>query len=51
VRQVRAWRFLVTAELVCTEREIAEGRSLRLGTRPPSGGTVLGEMDGVVISL
>jgi hypothetical protein len=46
-----AWRFLVTAEFVCTDREVAAGRSLRVGTQPPSDGTILGEMDGVVISL
>jgi hypothetical protein len=52
------WRFLVTAEFVCTGREVAEGRQVRLAarpatgpdTQPPSGAGVLAELDGVVVT-
>jgi hypothetical protein len=44
------WRFLVTAEFVCTDREVAEGRPVRLTLQPPPGATVLPELDGVLIS-
>jgi hypothetical protein len=45
-----AWRFLVTAEFVCTEREVAEGRPLRLAGPGPDGAAILAELDGVLIS-
>jgi hypothetical protein len=45
-----AWRFMVTAEFVCTDREVAEGRPLRLTRQPPPGATVLPKLDGVLIS-
>jgi hypothetical protein len=45
-----AWRFLVTAEFVCTGRDVAEGRRVRLTRQPPPGATVLAALDGVLIS-
>lgn len=45
-----AWRFMVTAEFVCTDREVAEGRRLRLTRQPPPGATILPKLDGVLIS-
>jgi hypothetical protein len=45
-----AWRFLVTAEFVCTGREVAEGRRVRLAGQPLPGATTLAELDGVLIS-
>jgi hypothetical protein len=46
-----AWRVLVTAEFVCTGREVAAGRPLKLAAQPlPGAGAVLAELDGVLIS-
>lgn len=43
-----AWRFLVTAQFVCTGWDVAEGWRVWLGDSPPAA-TVLGELDGVFI--
>jgi hypothetical protein len=45
-----AWRFLVTAQFVCTGREVAEGARVRLAARPAAGSDLLTEVDGVLIS-
>ena len=44
-----AWRFMVTAEFVCTGQEVAEGRSVRLTQQPLAGAPVLPELEGVRI--
>ncbi len=44
-----AWRFLVTAEFVCTEGEIVTGRRVELAAVAPPGATVLAEVEPVVI--
>jgi hypothetical protein len=45
----RAWRFMVTAEFVCTDRDVAEGRRLHLGTQAPANPALLTELEGTLI--
>jgi hypothetical protein len=43
------WRFLVTAEFVCTPSDVASGRPVRLGEYAPPTATVLARVDGMVL--
>lgn len=44
------WTFLVTPEHVCTARDVADGRPVRLTGRTPLGAAMLAEIDGMVLS-
>jgi hypothetical protein len=44
------WKFLVTADFVCTPKDVTDGRPVRLTELPPLGATVLAEIDGMYLT-